>query len=349
MLTAKQGLGILAITAVFVVGCASFSGQSADEQLLRASSSGDLDEVTRLVESGADLYTTNTFEQTALHLATQSGEIEVVRYLLSAGMDVNTPGRFGTSAITIAAAAGNLGLVELFVEKGADLRPEGERSVLFDAILNNSPEVADYLLEVDTGDLSNESLILHAAASTEMWDIIPRLIDRGAPTTTTEGRGRGVLRFASSDVDTIMLLVEAGADVNNIPDDGVPPATAAITEGHLESALYLLGNGASINPVYMPPKEDGRTPLPPLFGAALSVDDQAFFEQLLSLGADPNYIGVDDDGAEITALQILILNGKEDLAIWLVENGASPDTADQRQMLLDTATEKNMTRLAERL
>lgn len=89
---------------------------------------------------------------------------------------------------------------------------------------------------------------------------------------------------SAADLDQVEQLVEAGAPVNTLTEQGTPLAKA-VAEGHGQIAWYLLSRGAS--PDYT--GSDGVTPLM----VASADGDRRLVQLLLSAGADVNAQGRD--------------------------------------------------------
>ncbi len=64
---------------------------SINTQLINASRRGDLPEVCKLVEAGADIH---AFKDTSVHEAAYYGHLDVVKYLVSKGADVHADDDF---------------------------------------------------------------------------------------------------------------------------------------------------------------------------------------------------------------------------------------------------------------
>lgn len=82
---------------------------------------GDLGEVRRLIEGGADVNWRDSIGETALFGAAAWGHVEVVRFLLGAGADCNiAEASIGYTPLHWAASHGNLETLKLLVGAGAD-------------------------------------------------------------------------------------------------------------------------------------------------------------------------------------------------------------------------------------
>jgi ankyrin repeat protein len=107
--------------------------------LLDATSNGNLVEVTRLIEHGADINFRDILNGgTCLHIAAGAGNLELVSLMLKSGANPNiyTQNTF-TSPLGVAALKGNVDLVTLLLEYQARLSDQE----LITELLNDCREV----------------------------------------------------------------------------------------------------------------------------------------------------------------------------------------------------------------
>jgi hypothetical protein len=90
--------------------------------LHQAASDGELDEVKRLVEAGADVNARTQAQGTPLHWAVQGDRANpaVISYLVEHGADVNAKNSLGYTPLHFASLTGNIPAVERLLELGAD-------------------------------------------------------------------------------------------------------------------------------------------------------------------------------------------------------------------------------------
>nr|7TBO_A Chain A, D12 LOV2-DARPin fusion [synthetic construct]7TBO_B Chain B, D12 LOV2-DARPin fusion [synthetic construct] len=89
--------------------------------LLEAAKKGQIEEVRRLLELGADANGADGTGTTPLHLAAYSGHLEIVEVLLKHGADVDASDVFGYTPLHLAAYWGHLEIVEVLLKNGADV------------------------------------------------------------------------------------------------------------------------------------------------------------------------------------------------------------------------------------
>jgi len=90
---------------------------------------------------------------------------------------------------------------------------------------------------------------------------IKKYLRDGGDITETNEAGESVLACAlraRCDMDTLMLLIENGADIFHTDDEGVSVFDIAITYDNLEFVKYLVKNGRDVNETL---RRSGFTPL----------------------------------------------------------------------------------------
>ena len=234
--------------------------------------------------------------------AARTADLETVRELIDEGADVNVAQADGTTALLWAAYQSDAEMVRTLIEAGAEL----------DA--RNYFGVTPLLQASRTGDAA----------------VIELLIEAGADATLAHPEGETPLMAASRTgrVEALELLLAAGADVN--ATDSFQEQTAlmwAATDGHLDAVDVLLEAGADPNTqAHITSLEErehadfptgGFTAL--MFAARNGYED--VIHRLVDGGADPNL--TNGDGA--TAMMILIVNDRLDLAAKMLELGADAD------------------------
>ena len=106
---------IIIILILLVMLCSLVWADLGDE-LIQA---GDLAEVERLLEAGADVNSQNNDGRTTLLLASDWGHSKIVELLLSAGADVNLQNDWDWTALMYASDRDHTEIVELLKNVGA--------------------------------------------------------------------------------------------------------------------------------------------------------------------------------------------------------------------------------------
>jgi len=121
-----------------------------NEQLLKASNSGDINTVIRLLGCGADLETTdNEFGHTPLLNASFMDRTDIVKLLLDRGANIDVKNKYGCTPLTLASGRGHLNTVGLLLSRGADVDVisfyAGNTALLLSS-LNGYVEIVELLL-----------------------------------------------------------------------------------------------------------------------------------------------------------------------------------------------------------
>lgn len=115
-----------------------------NSSLLNAAKEGNVNEVKKALDNGADVNHVSEKGSTALMLASMGGHLGVVELLISKGADVNII--TNTSALVSAAGLGRYDIVKYLIDHGADVNQKvGERTALKATLLFECDDVARLL------------------------------------------------------------------------------------------------------------------------------------------------------------------------------------------------------------
>lgn len=237
----------LALVLYTVSACCS---ADVNSDFLAAAKSGDLGEVSRLLNSGASINARDKNGLTALHASAAYGfnsalsfkptadatakYLAVVKFLLGKGADVSASGagfHVGYTPLHAAAHYGFRDTAELLIARGA---------------------------KVDARD-NDGAIPLHYASRYGFTGVSDLLISKGANVNAKDNGGWTPLYFASSfreRTDYVRFLIAKGADVNARRNDGKTPLHNAAESRVEESVVLLISNGADVNAK----DKDGNTP-----------------------------------------------------------------------------------------
>ncbi|XP_035686645.1 p53-induced death domain-containing protein 1-like [Branchiostoma floridae] len=160
------------------------SKEEAEKKLFLASSRGDVQRVTRLLQQGVDV-NFNTFGDSSLHQAASGGHVGVAELLIKARAQVDSKDEYGNSPLHKAASFGHVGVAKLLIKAGSrvDIRNKKGRTPLYWAALMGHVGVAELLIkagaQVDSKDEKGETP-LHGAASLGQTGVAELLITTGA-------------------------------------------------------------------------------------------------------------------------------------------------------------------------
>jgi uncharacterized protein len=218
--------GVLACTFA-VPGFAQVPPRAAELEaysgLHLAAALGDGMEVTRLIDTGADINARDGYERTPLHVATYCGRHDVIAVLARAGADLGAKERDRYDAVTIAAVADDVATLRVLIDLGASAKLVTSR---------------------------HDGTALIAAAHLGHDEVVKLLIRAGAPLNHVNSLGWTALiesivlgKGGPRHTETLRALVRAGANVN-LPDrEGMTPRALAWARGYWDMVRILENAG----------------------------------------------------------------------------------------------------------
>lgn len=111
--------------------------------------SGDIGEVSRLLQAGANVNTTDSVRQTPLSIACNTGNLEIVRILIESGAAVDDgvdKNSVHMTPLMHAAASGHAEIIKLLLDNGAEINRCGIYSALHLGIIKSKEAAVNILL-----------------------------------------------------------------------------------------------------------------------------------------------------------------------------------------------------------
>ncbi|XP_032174319.1 protein phosphatase 1 regulatory subunit 12B isoform X4 [Mustela erminea] len=207
---------------------------------LAACSSGDTDEVKKLLARGADINTVNVDGLTALHQACIDENLDMVKFLVENRANVNQQDNEGWTPLHAAASCGYLNIAEYFINHGASVgivNSEGE----VPSDLAEEPAMKDLLLE----QVKKQGVDLEQSRKEEEQQMLQdarQWLNSGKIEDVRQPRsGATALHVAAAKgySEVLRLLIQAGYELNVQDYDGWTPLHAAAHWGVKEACSIL--------------------------------------------------------------------------------------------------------------
>lgn len=207
---------------------------------LAACSSGDTDEVKKLLARGADINTVNVDGLTALHQACIDENLDMVKFLVENRANVNQQDNEGWTPLHAAASCGYLNIAEYFISHGASVgivNSEGE----VPSDLAEESAMKDLLLE----QVKKQGVDLEQSRKEEEQQMLQdarQWLNSGKIEDVRQARsGATALHVAAAKgySEVLRLLIQAGYELNVQDHDGWTPLHAAAHWGVKEACSIL--------------------------------------------------------------------------------------------------------------
>ncbi|KAK3579218.1 hypothetical protein CHS0354_022764 [Potamilus streckersoni] len=207
---------------------------------LAACSSGDRNEVKRLLDRGADINTANVDGLTALHQACIDDNLDMVEFLVDNGADVNACDNEGWTALHATASCGFTEIARYLLEMGASVSAvNNDGDLPMDICEDDEMEklLQDEMdrqgVDADAARREEEEQMLRDA---NQWLNSKVIHEKQHPKT-----GASALHVAAAKgyIKVINILLQAGVDVNAKDYDDWTPLHAAAHWGQEEVCKLL--------------------------------------------------------------------------------------------------------------
>ncbi|XP_054974086.1 protein phosphatase 1 regulatory subunit 12A isoform X3 [Sorex araneus] len=210
---------------------------------LAACSSGDTDEVLKLLHRGADINYANVDGLTALHQACIDDNVDMVKFLVENGANINQPDNEGWIPLHAAASCGYLDIAEFLIGRGAHVGAVNSEG---DTPLDIAEEEA--MEELLQNEINRQGVDIEAARKEEeriMLRDARQWLNSGHINDVRHAKSGGTalhVAAAKGYTEVLKLLIQAGYDVNIKDYDGWTPLHAAAHWGKEEACRILVDN-----------------------------------------------------------------------------------------------------------
>ncbi len=308
--------GDLAMADMLIAAGANvrLANREGSTPLSLASIEGNAAMIERLLKAGADANEQGTHGETPLMLASRNGNAAAVKVLLDYHADIQAKEKLrGTTALMWAVEQVHPAAAKLLIEHGADVKavssPDAKGGTAYIAPTPQQRAISDGIAPDGSyiGRRGNQPpprpapAAVAAASATAVASLAAA--DEAAATavfgrqTNKDGGGLTPLVFAArqNDLESAKLLLQAGADINQLTNYGWTALLTAVQNRHYILASYLLDKGANPNiankggwtPLYLATDnrniEGGDYPV-----RQPDMDHLAFITRLLDKGANVN-------------------------------------------------------------
>ncbi len=252
------GRGVEIVRSLLAAGADPNLKDGEGQTALLVAAETQAETVRLLLESGADVHHRDDFGVSALTIAEASGSSEIASLLRAAGATVSA-----TERLHEAIRAGDQDAVRRLVAEGADVNgfdTDLYETPLMAALRHRQLEILSILLEAGadpsveaTGfENAGETAIVVAAREDSPW-ALRTLLDRKARPRDVDA----ALFAGCAHPAVVRVALEKGARVNAKGERGVTPLACAAAAGALESVTLLLLAGADPQAK----ADDGSSPL----------------------------------------------------------------------------------------
>lgn len=186
------------ILSLLLVLVANFVHAGTYEDMMKAVSIDDVNDVVRLLKRGVDVDTTDAEGNTLLMIAARDGQEALVDLFIAQRPKMNARNIAGDSALRLAAFAGHLGIVKKLVTAGAKVNSTSWTPLIY-AAFNGHVEIVRYLLGngADINAASeNGSTALMMAARNGHGPVVQVLLAKHADPRLTNENGETALDLA---------------------------------------------------------------------------------------------------------------------------------------------------------
>ena len=200
-------------------------------KLFKAMKANKSEKIALLIETGADINSSDMFDNTLLHLVCVEDKFGIAKFLVKAGANVNQLNFFKETPLHMAARYNCREISELLIRHHAEVNliDRDGHSPLHRAVLNNNKYITEMLLKANA-DFSipfnylysyilndNNKTVLIIAAENGNTDIMSMLFKHGADLNTKSSHENTALHLAAynGQLNAVKFLIDHHAEVHH--------------------------------------------------------------------------------------------------------------------------------------
>ncbi|KAF5544724.1 ankyrin protein [Fusarium mexicanum] len=237
-------------------GAVDVCGENSRTALIEAASVGDLALMEKLIEKGATVDHQDHKGDTALMKACFYDQAEIIELLLAANAHLGIENDEGETALTNAGWRCERGNINRLLRHSRDpaIRDQHAGTVLISASRYRRPDIVSLILEdAELRPASKHIDCVLSESCSRGWEKVVRLLlARGANPNTKIIEVMTPISLLTHAIyeagdAVVLLLLEAGIDIETEDDNGEAPIHVAARAGTKTMVLGLLEKGVSVN------------------------------------------------------------------------------------------------------
>ena len=182
---------------------------SKKDEIIHAIQNGNLDQLKTLI-TAENLNIKDRSGYSLLHIATNAEKIEIVKWLLNqCGMDINLHCN-GHNVLSLALSKGNFELFDYYLENKAECIGRNQLNILHEAVNKNRYDIVERLIEKGADPNQTNNLLitpLTIAVTNRNKRIILLLLESGSCANLPDKKGNTAVHLACSMTDTELINV----------------------------------------------------------------------------------------------------------------------------------------------
>ncbi len=210
------------------------SGGNALHDLI---SKGSIREALDLINSGVWLEETDDQERTALILAVKGGYVDLIKVLIAKGVDPNKKDKYGRTALHYAALSRSEEVSKMLLKEGADPLIKDNKGKIASKYINPSKYPDLYKLYKKAEKLQKALIAKQKSLESQRKKVSTANINLNMYLA---------LAINNRDMDSIVRLIQMGADVNTHGLNGSTALHVALEKGKGVIVQQLVDHGANV-------------------------------------------------------------------------------------------------------